>query len=121
MGKERNWFVWFFTAALFACVLFLIWYIPSRAERDFQLKDITLSVETSHGRERKQQAEYDEVTTELPRVREALAKTQPEADAALAEANELKAERKKLREEKARLEEALDAAPEEPGEAGKDE
>ena len=121
MGERGNGFIRLFTATLFACVLFLIWYIPSRAQRDFQLKDLALSVETSRGRERKQQAEYDEVTAELPQVRAALAKTQPEADAALAAANELKAERKKLREEKKKLEEALDAAEKEPGEAGEGE
>jgi len=71
-----------------------------RAQTDFQLEDVARSLETSRGRERKQQAEYEEAAAELPRVREELAKVQPLADAAEQEAAELKEKRKALREEK---------------------
>lgn len=71
-----------------------------RAQTDFQLEDVARSLETSRGRERKQQAEYEEAAAELPRVRAELAKVQPLADAAEREAAELKEKRKALREEK---------------------
>ena len=87
-----------FSITLSACVLF-------RARLDFRLDDLQRSLETSQGRERKQQAEYDEVSARLPLTRAELAETQPEADAAAEEIARLKAERKALRAEKKTLEE----------------
>ena len=80
-----------------------------RASLDFQLDDLTRSLETSQGRERKQQAEYDEVVRQLPLTREELAETEPLAEKAKEKVSELKAERKRLRAEKKELEAARTA------------
>jgi len=98
-----------FVAVMLLFVIAMVAYVPVRARLDFQIADVELSLETSRGRERKQQAEYDEVTAELPVVITELEETQPLADAAKAEADELKAERKRLRAEKKELEAALEA------------
>ncbi len=116
MGKTDKVLTWVFACVMLAFCLFLAWYLPGRAERDFQMADVELSLETSYGRERKQQYEYDEVTRELPLTRAELAETQPLADAAAEEVKALKAERKALRTEKAELE----AARKQDGEAGKE-
>ncbi len=117
--------VWGFTAVLALFCLFLVWFVPTRAGLDFQLADIDKSLETSYGRERKQQYEFDQVTAELPLVRAELAETQPLADAAEETDAALKAERRALRAEKAELEAQLEEAgqtepqspPEEAGQA----
>ena len=108
------------TLALLLCALFLIVYVPAMAWRQFQLDDTALSLETSQGRERKQQYEYDEVTAALPETRAELAEVQPLADEAAAKVAELKARRKELRAEKKELEAALEAqaAPAESREEG---
>ncbi len=106
MGKTDKTLMWVFTCVMLVFCLFLGWYIPSRGELDFQLADIELSLETSYGREKKQQFEYDEVTAELPLTRAELAETQPLADEAAAAVTALKEERKTLRAEKKALEEA---------------
>lgn len=80
-----------------------------RASLDFQLDDLTRSLETSQGRERKQQAEYDEVVRQLPLTRAELAETEPLAEKAKEKVSELKAERKRLRAEKKKLEAARTA------------
>ena len=49
-------------------VVFLIWYLPSVGQRRFMLEDVRKSLETSQGRERKQQYEYDETVAALPEV-----------------------------------------------------
>ena len=49
--------VWGFTAVLALFCVFLVWFVPTRAGLDFQLADIDKSLETSYGRERKQQYE----------------------------------------------------------------
>ena len=97
------------TLVLLLCALFLIVYVPAMAWRQFQLDDTALSLETSQGRERKQQYEYDEVTAALPETRAKLAEVQPLADEAAAKVAELKARRKELRAEKKELEAALEA------------
>ncbi len=106
VGKTDKVLTWVLTCVMLVFCLFLGWYIPSRGELDFQLADIELSLETSYGREKKQQFEYDEVTAELPLTRAELAETQPLADEAEAAVTALKEERKALRAEKKALEEA---------------
>ncbi len=106
MGKTEKILMWVFACIMLVFCLFLGWYIPSRGELDFQLADIELSLETSYGREKKQQYEYDEVTAELPLTRAELTETQPLADEAAAVVTALKEERKTLRAEKAALEKA---------------
>ena len=54
-----------FTFVMLICVLFVIWYLPSVSQRRFQLEDIQKSLETSLGRERKQQSEYDETVSSI--------------------------------------------------------
>ena len=109
MRKSDTALVWGFTIVLVLCCLFLVWLVPTRSNLDFQLADIEKSLNTSHGRERKQQYEYDEVVAELPRVRAELAQTQPLADEAAADVAELKAKRKTLRAEKEALQTLLES------------
>ena len=109
MNKADRILVWIFTGMLLLFCLFLAWYVPTRADLDFRLADIQLSLETSYGRERKQQYEYDEVTAELPVTRAELAETQPLADEAVATVAALKEERKQLRREKEELLTRLEA------------
>jgi TolA-binding protein len=104
---------------LFSAVMAV--FVPLRSGLNFSLEDTARSLETSRGRERKQQAEYDEVTAELPRVREELRETQPRAEAAAEEVKRLKEVRKQLRAEKKALEAAARTgdAEESPAPAGK--
>ena len=102
-----------FTVIMLVCVLFVIWYIPSVRARRFQLEDVQKSLETSRGRERKQQAEYEETVAALPEAEAELESLKPQMEAAQEEVKNLKAERKKLREEKKELEES---APDQSGE-----
>lgn len=102
-------------APVFACVmlvfvLFMLWYVPSVSSRRFELADAELSLETSRGRERKQQYEYDQAAAGFDPVREELAQIRPRTDAATQKVDELKALRKELREEKKTLEARLDAS-----------
>lgn len=84
-------------------------YVPLRARLDFQLDDVARSLDTSRGRERKQQYEYDEVTAQLPLTQAELDEVGPQAEKAAETVRQLKDERKKLREEKKTLEEAAEA------------
>ena len=114
MGKDKGnrIIAGVFACVMFVFVLFMVWYVPNHSERVFQLQDVAKSVETSHGRERKQQYEYDEAAAELPEVLSELEEIQPQADAAAQKVAELKEERKKLRLEKEELESALGDAKE---------
>ena len=107
------------TVCLFAAVMLIFSvataaFVILRSVLDFRLEDTERSLETSHGRERKQQYEYDEVTEQLPQARAELAEAEPKAAEAAETVRMLKEERKRLREEKKALEEARKAA----GEAG---
>ena len=94
-------------AVLFAFSAFMAWYIPSMASIETKTADTRLSLETSRGRENKQQDEYDKAVTELPEVKEQLSAAQPQAQAAEEKVAALKARRKELRAEKQELEEAV--------------
>ncbi len=107
MEKGDRALMWVFACVMLVFCFFLSWYVLSRGEMDFRLADIELSLETSYGRERKQQYEYDEVTEKLPLTRAELEETKPLAEEAEAAVRALKEERKALREEKATLEAAL--------------
>ncbi len=109
MDKSDRILIWVFSGLLLLFCLFLVWFVPARADLDFRLADISLSLETSYGRERKQQYEYDEVTAELPVVRAELEETQPLADAAAETVDQLKEERRRLRKEKEELLALLEA------------
>ena len=96
-----------FSLLMLAVTAFLFWYVPSISSKRFKLSDLELSLETSYGRERKQQKEYDEVVEDLPKYQEELAAVKPDADKASEEIAALKAQRKTLRAEKKALEEEL--------------
>ena len=107
MKKNRSAFSVIFTLIMLICVMFVIWYIPASRTRLFQLQDIRKSLETSQGRERKQQREYDEVIAAIPSVQAELDKILPLSEDAKKHVADLKEERKKLREGKKELEAQL--------------
>ena len=86
---------------VFACMMLfltLVWMIliPYRSVLSFQQKDLTLSLETSYGRERKQQHEYEEVTVKLPETEkvEPVQKEKAKSSAANEQKDEPKAKQK---------------------------
>ena len=104
MKKSPAWLARLFIGVMMFFCLFLTAFVLLRGSLSFQLADLALSLETSEGRERKQQYEYDQVQAELPLTRAELEETQPLADAAVEKVSQLKAERKLLRAEKKELE-----------------
>ena len=104
MNKSKTVFPLIFTVVMLVFVCFIAWYIPSSGQLHFRLEDIQKSLETSQGRERKQQREYDETVVALPEIQADLDRILPLSEAAKQEVKDLKAERKKLRREKEDLE-----------------
>ena len=104
-----GWFAAVFTAVMLALCAVIAFCCVEQVSLRFQVDDLTLSLETSRQREKKQTYEYDEVVAALPVVQAELDATQPLADAAVAAVTEKKATRKALREEIALLEEQLAA------------
>ena len=104
MNNGRQVFPVVFTIIMLIFVLFIVWYLPAAGAQRFRLEDLQKSLETSQGRERKQQNEYDETVAAIPEVQAELDRVLPLAEAAEQEVKDLKAERKKLREEKKELE-----------------
>lgn len=102
--KKGSAYAVFFTVIMLICVLFIVWYLPAVSQRRFQLEDTQKSLETSLGRERKQQSEYDETVAALPEVEAELERVLPLSEAAKEEVKSLKKERKALRKEKKELE-----------------
>lgn len=102
-----------FTLIMLICVLFVVWYLPAVSQRHFQLEDIQKSLETSLGRERKQQAEYDETVALIPAVEAELERVIPLTEAAKEKVKSLKKERKSLRKEKKELEGSDSSDPQE--------
>ena len=98
--------------ALFAFVMmvfvaFLVWYLPAVNNMRFSLEDTRKSIETSLGRERKQQHEYDETVAAIPETEAELERLAPLVESAEEEVRALKKERKALRAEKKELEASL--------------
>ena len=104
MRYSRSVFAFLFVLVMLCFILFTVWYIPALGKLSFQIQDVQSSLETSKGRERKQQHEYDETAAEIPVVRNEIQRITPQAEAAKEEVASLKAERKRLREEKKALE-----------------
>lgn len=102
--KKSNSLAVLFAVIMLMCVLFIAWYLPAVSQRRFQLNDIQKSLETSQGRERKQQSEYDETVASIPAVEAELERVLPLAESAKEEVKSLKKERKTLRAEKKELE-----------------
>ena len=110
MNSKKSLLPVIFSVVMLVFVLFLIWYLPSVRERRFQLQDVQLSLETSRGRERKQQHEYDETVAAIPEVQAELDRIMPLAEQAQLEVKNLKDERKSLREEKKKFESGLESS-----------
>ena len=107
MNQRKPVFPVIFVLVMLLCVLFIAWYLPTVSSLRFRLQDANVSLETSQGRERKQQHEYDETVAALAAAQDELARVQPLADQAAEEKKALKEERKQLRQEKKELEEKL--------------
>ena len=101
--KRHPVFAAVFSVIMMVCVLFLLWYVPAVSNRSLVLEDIQKQLETSRGRERKQQYEYDETVSAIPEAEAELERILPLSEAAQKEVKELKKERKKLRNEKKKL------------------
>ena len=101
---RRSPLIWFFTCIMLVFVCFMIWYLPAVSSRRFEIADAQLSLDTSRGRERKQQYEYEKAVAGFDPVREELEKIRPQADAASEKVDELKKLRKELRNQKKELE-----------------
>ena len=111
--KQKSFLPVLFTLVMLLCVLFLAWYLPAIGERQFRLEDVRKSLDTSLGRERKQQYEYDETVAAIPLTEAELERITPLAEAAQQEVKELKKERKQLRKEKKQLEGSVSSDPQE--------
>lgn len=110
-----------FTLIMLCCVAFFIWYVPAMGARRFQLEDLQISLETSMGRERKQQHEYDETVAAFPEVEAELNEITPRKEQAEQEVADLKAQRKLLREEKEKLSPQETAQPADGAQEGGDQ
>lgn len=100
---------WF--TALFVCIMLTVcgiiaWQAPMQYALYEEMEDLSLKLDTSRQRERKQQVEYDAAASALPQAMATLAALQPQANAAQAQESELRQQRKQLRAEVATLEEA---------------
>lgn len=110
MKNRRSLFPVLFSSVMILFVLFLVWYLPAINERHFMLQDVRQSIETSQGRERKQQYEYNETVAAIPEVQAELDRIIPleaEADSAV---QLLKEERRQLRQQKKDLEALLETS-----------
>ena len=107
MKKKSSPFAFLCTLLFLAFAVFMAWVLPSLSSLRFKAEDTRLSLETSRGRESKQQYEYDQVAAELPMIREEILQKQPLAAEAEALVSELKARKKELRARKKDLEQQL--------------
>ena len=86
---------------------FMIFYLPAYSSLQYHIDDTVLSLETSKGRENKQQYEYDQVLSEIPVIRQEIQNKEPIASAAEEYIAELKLQRKELRTRKKELEQLI--------------
>ena len=70
MNRRKSFFPLLFVLVMLLCVLFISWYLPTVSTLRFSLEDRKISLETSQGRERKQQHEYDEAVSALAEAKE---------------------------------------------------
>lgn len=99
-----GWFRGVFVAVMLLVCAWLAFFAVDQARLKAQIADLTLSLETSRGREARQNHEYDEAITALPLAQEKLAKVEPLAQAAKERETELRQQRKDIRAENAALE-----------------
>ena len=110
MKSRHSRFPILFVSVMLFCVLFMIWYLPALNERLFTLQDVRQSIETSRGRERKQQYEYDQTVAAIPEIQAELDRVIPLEEEADRVVQALKDERKQLRQKKKDLEAQLEAS-----------
>ncbi len=84
--------------------VFMAWYLPSMSSVRSKADETRRNLETSIGREGKQQDEYDRAVAELPLVLEELKEKEPLAEEAEQTVANLKARKKELAAEKKKLE-----------------
>ena len=111
--RERScpgWFRALFVAAMLLICALLAFFAVEQVRLRAEIADLTISLDTSRGREARQNHEYDEVVAALPVARAELERVQPLADAAKAEENVLRQQRKDIRAENAALQEQIEAA-----------
>ena len=101
--KKSGFFPVLFSVVMLVFIVFMVWYVPSVSSLSFRLQDAEKSLETSQGRERKQQYEYDKAVEDIGRLQSELDDLLPQAEAAEEEYAVLKKERNKLRKEKRNL------------------
>ncbi len=101
--KKKSFLPVLFSLVMLICVLFLVWYLPAMEYRRYQLEDTRRSLETSQGRERKQQYEYNQTVAAIPETEAELQRVTPLADAAKEEVKALKKERRNLLNELKKL------------------
>ena len=99
-----DWFRGVFVTVMLLVCAWLAFFAVDQARLKAQIADLTLSLETSRGREARQNHEYDEAITALPLAREELAKMEPLAQVAKERETELRQQRKDIRAENAALE-----------------
>ena len=99
-----------FIAVMLAVCMLLACFAVDQVRLRAQIADLTLSLETSRGREARQNHEYDEAVAALPLVQEELARVAPLAEEAKAQESDLRQQRKDIRAENAALQERIDAA-----------
>ncbi len=104
MKKRISVFSAFCVVFFFVFAAFMAWYIPSVSSVRSKIEQTQRDLDTSRGREDKQQAEYNKAVEELPIVRAELQEKEPLAEEALKTIEVLKARRKELRAEKKALE-----------------
>lgn len=114
MKKRFSVFSAFCVVFFFVFAAFMAWYLPSMSSVRSKTVQTQRDLETSRGREDKQQAEYSKAVGELPVVKAELEEKQPLAEEALKTIEDLKVRRKELRAEKKSLESGSSA--EEPDE-----
>lgn len=107
MQHTSGWVRALLVVVLYLTCAVLCWYAVTQYSLRFQIDDLALSLDTSRGREAKQQYEYDQVVAQLPLVQAQLEELEPQAAEAQAREKELRARRKELRAEVAQLEEQL--------------
>lgn len=106
MRRERraDWFRGLFVAVMLAVCALLAFSVCERQRLLTRIADLTISLETSRGREARQTHEYDEAVAALPVAQAELARVSPLTEAAEARERELRQQRKDIRAEIATLE-----------------
>lgn len=109
-GRLPGWFRALFVATMLIVCGVIAFCAVEQVQLRFQVADLTLSLDTSRQRERKQQYEYDQVVADLPATQQKLNATAPLAELAVASVTDLKAQRSALRERRDAFTEELAAA-----------